>query len=91
MNLTVIENLLKKTQLQIDTATSGMECIDMLHYKHYDMIFLDHRMPEMDGIETFRLIQKNKLHCPIISAIWQIVINAQSPKLLIEALGFKQN
>ena len=61
MNLTVIENLLKKTQLKIDTATSGMECIDMLHDKHYDMIFLDHRMPEMDGIETFRLIQKYKL------------------------------
>lgn len=37
------------------------------------------------------LIQKNKLQCPIISAIWQIVINAKSPKLLIEAMGFKQN
>ena len=35
------------------------------------------------------LIQKNNLQCPIISSIWQIVINAQSPKLLIEALGFK--
>ena len=35
------------------------------------------------------LIIKNNLQCPIISAIWQIVINAQNPKLLIEALGFK--
>ena len=35
------------------------------------------------------LIKKNKLQCPIIGSIWQIVINAKSPKLLIEALGFK--
>ena len=61
MNLTVIENLLKKTQLQIDTATSGTECIDMLHNNRYDMIFLDHRMPEMDGIQTFKLIKKYEL------------------------------
>lgn len=39
---------------------------------------------------VMELIQKNNLQCPIISAIWQIVINAKSPKLMIEALGFKQ-
>lgn len=61
MNLTVIENLLKKTKIHIDTATSGMECIEKLNHNKYDMIFLDHRMPEMDGIETFRLIRKHEL------------------------------
>lgn len=61
MNLTVIEGLLKKTQLQIDTATSGRECLELLHKNKYDMIFLDHRMPEMDGIQTFRIIKKHEL------------------------------
>lgn len=40
---------------------------------------------------VMELITKNNLQCPIISAIWQIVINAKNPKLLIEALGFKEN
>lgn len=53
MNLTVIRNLLKKTQVRVETAESGAACLEMTKEKHYDIIFLDHRMPEMDGIETF--------------------------------------
>lgn len=52
MNLTVFKGLLKQTQVQIDTATSGMECLNLMTQTAYDIIFLDHRMPEMDGIET---------------------------------------
>ncbi len=52
MNLTVVKGLLKQTLIKIDTAKSGFECLDMVRKKHYDLIFLDHRMPEMDGIET---------------------------------------
>ena len=53
MNLTVISGLLKKTKIQIDTGTSGFECLDMITKVKYDLIFLDHRMPQMDGMETF--------------------------------------
>ena len=52
MNLTVLEGLLKPTKIMIDTAESGKDCLQMIKEKHYDLIFLDHRMPEMDGIET---------------------------------------
>ena len=52
MNLTVIKGLLKKTKVGIDTAESGFECLDKLTREHYDLIFLDHRMPKMDGVET---------------------------------------
>ncbi len=52
VNLTVFVNLLKKTGLQIDTAESGDECISLFTKKHYDAIFLDHMMPDKDGIET---------------------------------------
>ncbi len=52
MNLTVITKLLKRTQMVIDTAKSGAEAIRMATEKSYDIIFIDHLMPEMDGIET---------------------------------------
>lgn len=54
MNLKVIKGLLKKTHIQIDTAESGMECLECVKNKQYDLIFLDHMMPEMDGIETMQ-------------------------------------
>lgn len=52
INLKVIKGLLKKTQIQIDTAESGRKCLEYVKSKQYDLIFLDHMMPEMDGIET---------------------------------------
>ncbi len=58
-NLTVIKGLLKQTQLQVDTATGGVEAIEMVTKNRYHMIFLDHRMPEMDGIQTFHAMQEN--------------------------------
>ncbi|MGN0513806.1 MAG: ATP-binding protein [Lachnospiraceae bacterium] len=54
MNLKVVEGLLKETKIQIDTAVSGRECLAFVKLKQYDMIFLDHMMPEMDGIETLQ-------------------------------------
>ncbi len=54
MNLTVFRSLLKKTLVKIDTAESGNECIGLASEKKYDIIFLDHRMPEKDGIETLQ-------------------------------------
>jgi len=52
MNLFVVENLLKKTKIQITRSMSGADCLEKIVENHYDVIFLDHMMPEMDGIET---------------------------------------
>ena len=60
MNLEVIKGLLKKTGMQVDTALSGKEALELVAQKTYDIIFIDHRMPEMDGIETYRCMQKMK-------------------------------
>ncbi len=54
VNLTVFTNLLKRTHLQIDTAESGDDGISLYTRNHYDVIFLDHMMPDKDGIETIR-------------------------------------
>ena len=52
MNLTVFVSLLKKTKMKIDTADSGQRCLELTQQKKYDIIFLDHRMPNKDGVET---------------------------------------
>ena len=57
VNLLVFANLLKKTRIQIDTAGSGAEMLQMVRINPYDMIFLDHRMPGMDGIEAFHAMK----------------------------------
>ena len=51
-NLKVFVSLLKCTKVNVDVADSGKVCLEMIRDKHYDLIFMDHMMPEMDGIET---------------------------------------
>ena len=63
MNLKVVTGLLKKTGIQIDTASSGSDCLEYVKAKRYDIIFLDHMMPDMDGIETLGHI-KRLAGCP---------------------------
>ncbi|SEQ01559.1 Hpt domain-containing protein [Lachnospiraceae bacterium RM5] len=52
VNLTVFSGLLSRTKIQIDTAEGGDEAIRMYRKKQYDVIFLDHMMPDKDGIEV---------------------------------------
>ncbi|MCR5344337.1 MAG: response regulator [Butyrivibrio sp.] len=51
VNLVVARNLLKDTLVNIDTAASGKEALEMSMEKKYDIMLIDHRMPEMDGME----------------------------------------
>lgn len=57
MNLKVMEGLLKVYQIKVTTALSGFECIEKLESKDYDFVFMDHMMPEMDGVETLENIR----------------------------------
>lgn len=57
VNLTVFTNLLNRSQMTIDTCESGDEAVELYKNKHYDVIFLDHMMPNKDGIETL-----NEMH-----------------------------
>ena len=58
MNLEVIKGLLKPTQMQIDVAHSGAECIEKFAIYPYDLVFLDYRMPQMNGIETLDALKE---------------------------------
>ncbi|MBP5324580.1 MAG: response regulator [Pseudobutyrivibrio sp.] len=78
MNLTVIKSLLKKTQVQVDTAISGFEMLDMVTEKKYDIIFLDHRMPIMDGVEAFKKMLKLEGNLNLQTPVIALTANAIS-------------
>lgn len=64
MNLMVVRNLLKSTQVQVTTCTSGADCLQLITEDHYHLVLLDHMMPNMDGIETLqRAKQLNNSLC----------------------------
>ena len=56
-NLMVAEKLLRDTKVKIETVTSGGECLKKTLQNRYDVIFMDHLMPEMDGIECLHAIR----------------------------------
>lgn len=58
MNLDVIKGLLKNTGIKIDTVLSGKQALEAVKNNVYDIVFIDHRMPEMDGIETLHAMKK---------------------------------
>ena len=51
-NLIVVERMLDSIGYQVDTATNGLEALEAVKRKHYDLIFMDIQMPEMDGFEA---------------------------------------
>lgn len=57
MNLQVVRNLLKKTEVKTDLCRSGQKALVYLENYSYDLMLLDHMMPDMDGIETLRRVR----------------------------------
>ncbi|MCL2627299.1 MAG: transporter substrate-binding domain-containing protein [Oscillospiraceae bacterium] len=67
-NLYVAVGLMRLYKLQIDTAMSGREAIDRIEAGNtYDIIFMDHMMPGMDGIETTEILRKTGYDKPIVA------------------------
>lgn len=57
INRKVFIGLLKETKLDIDEAPSGPDCLELVKSNKYELIFMDHMMPDMDGIECFHKLQ----------------------------------
>ena len=58
MNLDVFKALLKRTKMNIVTADSGRKCLELVKEQSFDIVFMDHMMPEMDEIDTLHEMQK---------------------------------
>ncbi len=81
MNLSVIRGLLKRTGVQLSVASSGRETIKYITETPYDVVFLDHMMPELDGIETYREIRrmwKNEVPVATVSGTPFIALTANA-------------
>lgn len=89
VNRRVFCGLLKQTQIKITDVGSGRECLDHIRQKHYDMIFLDHMMPEMDGMETMEHMKEMEdnlcKETPIIMLTANAIMGAKEQYL---AAGF---
>ena len=57
LNLKVAAGLMKPYRMQLFTAESGARAIEMLRAEKFDLVFMDHMMPEMDGVETTKIIR----------------------------------
>lgn len=66
INLRIFSGLLKQTEAQVECKLSGNEALELLReQKDFDLIFLDHMMPEMDGVELYKEIRKLGITVPI--------------------------
>ena len=71
INIKIFKALLKNSNMDIDEGYSGMECLKKLEETKYDIVFLDHMMPVMDGVETIR---KHKANTESINKDTPIVV-----------------
>ena len=69
LNLKVAEKLLRPYGFQVTVVTSGLACLNYTKKTKYDLIFLDHMMPEMDGIQTLRYLKQRVdfVNTPIVA------------------------
>jgi len=84
-NLMVIQGLLQRTKIKVDMAKSGKDALRMAAKKQYQMIFLDHMMPEMDGEETLHAIQSQEgglnTQVPVIALTANAIVGAKEKYL----------
>jgi PAS domain S-box-containing protein len=74
-NIYIMQGLLAPYELPVDTARSGFETINKIkNGKIYDLIFMDHMMPKMDGIETVKIIRDMGYENPIVALTANAVV-----------------
>ena len=69
VNIKIAERLLEGYKVSIDSAISGQECVQKVKDNDYDLIFLDHMMPEMDGLATLNVLKTTKEKLPPVIAL----------------------
>ncbi len=78
MNLKVIRSYLNKTGIVLHEADSGMKCCELVKENKYDLILMDHMMPEMDGVETFKRLKEMENNLSIDTPVVMLTATAVS-------------
>lgn len=78
MNLVVAQGMFRDYGMITETAASGQESIDKFRAKNYDIIFMDHMMPEMDGVEAMKRLKQLGLDKGVNITIVALTANAIS-------------
>lgn len=78
MNLMVAEGIFKEYEMQVETVHGGMEALEICEKEDFDLIFLDHMMPEMDGVETLKRLRRLFAHHERTATIIAFTANAVS-------------
>ena len=77
VNLNVACGLLKLCKITADTAMSGPQAIEMINQNQYDIVFMDHMMPGMDGVETTKIIRETGVKVTIIALTANAIVSAK--------------
>ena len=81
MNLRVAQGLLSSTLASIDIAGGGEECLKLMREKKYDIVFLDHMMPGLDGMATLKALKADASHpnqdTPVIALTANAIVGAK--------------
>ena len=91
MNLLVADGIFSAWDMVVTTATSGLQAIELCREAAFDLIFLDHMMPEMDGVETLKRLRKlwaNADQSPVVIAFSANVVSGAREMFLQE--GFDE-
>lgn len=89
VNLIVAKGLLKPYEMEVDTASSGSEALRMVQEKAYDLVFMDHMMPDMDGVDTtknIRALEDEKFKKLTIVALTANAVSGTKEMLVSEGM-----
>ena len=89
MNLIVSSGMLRRYGMIVTTCESGQEAIDLCRQNEYDVIFMDHMMPVMDGVEAMKRIRSEQTRSKIITPVIAFTANAvSSAREMFRQAGF---
>ena len=92
LNRKVISSLLEETKINIDTADGGLTCLERTLKKKYDLILLDHMMPDLDGVQTLKRIRENSdnpnCDIPIVALTANALTGAKEEYMSLGFNGF---
>ncbi len=80
MNRKIFVGLMKPTQISVTTVSSGAKCLELVMREHFDLIFMDHLMPDMDGVETLKRLKEMDSKChdtPVVALTANVFCGAR--------------